>query len=220
MTPETDPESPVQLGNWSKAALGKKKNNNTESSPSDSDGSEDADLRSQRRRFKASSLQYNGKAPAKAPGKPVVGASTGNGASSAEKELPPSVRLKLGAQSRADMAVNKAEGEKQSTSAAAVKAVQSASTAASAPSAALPNAKHSTTVASSSASQVSPHRAAVVTIEDYAFSEAALEVVAGQAVHFRLAKSVPAHAEHEIVGVSAVKALCFEAPLMQVWIFN
>lgn len=56
----------------------------------------------------------------------------------------------------------------------------------------------------------------VVVIEDYSFQYEVVEVVVGQAVEFRLSPQVPAHAEHELCGTSAVKALCFESPLLQV----
>jgi len=60
-------------------------------------------------------------------------------------------------------------------------------------------------------------RTKLVLIEDYAFSVATMDVVVGQWIEFRLAEDVPAHAEHEICGLSAVKQLCFESPLLQVW---
>jgi len=59
-------------------------------------------------------------------------------------------------------------------------------------------------------------RTKLVLIEDYAFTVATLDLVVGQWVEFRLSEDVPAHAEHEICGVSTVKALCFESPLLQV----
>lgn len=59
-------------------------------------------------------------------------------------------------------------------------------------------------------------RTKLVMIEDYAFSVATMDVVVGQWIEFRLAEDVPAHAEHEICGISAVKQLCFESPLLQV----
>lgn len=59
-------------------------------------------------------------------------------------------------------------------------------------------------------------RTKLVLIEDYAFTVATLDLVVGQWIEFRLSEDVPAHAEHEICGVSTVKALCFESPLLQV----
>lgn len=62
-------------------------------------------------------------------------------------------------------------------------------------------------------------RTKLVLIEDYAFSVATLDLVVGQWIEFRLSEDVPAHAEHEICGVSTVKALCFESPLLQVTLY-
>lgn len=59
-------------------------------------------------------------------------------------------------------------------------------------------------------------RVKLVLIEDYAFSVSSIDMVVGQWIEFRLSKDVPAHAEHEICGVSPVKQLCFESPLLQV----
>ena len=59
-------------------------------------------------------------------------------------------------------------------------------------------------------------RTKLVMIEDYAFSVSTMDVVVGQWIEFRLAEDVPAHAEHEICGISTVKQLCFESPLLQV----
>eukprot|EP00598_Pedospumella_elongata_P013655 CAMPEP_0184995032 /NCGR_PEP_ID=MMETSP1098-20130426/51533_1 /TAXON_ID=89044 /ORGANISM="Spumella elongata, Strain CCAP 955/1" /LENGTH=1309 /DNA_ID=CAMNT_0027521221 /DNA_START=397 /DNA_END=4326 /DNA_ORIENTATION=- len=58
-------------------------------------------------------------------------------------------------------------------------------------------------------------RTKLVMIEDYAFSVSTMDVVVGQWIEFRLAEDVPAHAEHEICGISTVKQLCFESPLLQ-----
>lgn len=59
-------------------------------------------------------------------------------------------------------------------------------------------------------------RTKLVLIEDYAFSVTTMAVVVGQWIEFRLAEDVPAHAEHEICGISTIKQLCFESPLLQV----
>lgn len=60
------------------------------------------------------------------------------------------------------------------------------------------------------------HDRIIVLIEDYDFSVNHIDIFVNQEIEFALSKDIPHHAEHQLVGFSSVKQLCFESPLLQV----
>ena len=60
------------------------------------------------------------------------------------------------------------------------------------------------------------HDRVVVLIQDYDFTVHHIDIFVDQEIEFALSKDIPQHAEHQLVGISIVKQLCFESPLLQV----
>lgn len=60
------------------------------------------------------------------------------------------------------------------------------------------------------------NRTIVITIEDFSFSESLVVADVGDILVFKLAASVPAHAEHIVYSTSEASELKFESPLMDI----
>lgn len=58
-----------------------------------------------------------------------------------------------------------------------------------------------------------------VFIKDFDFEIPGLDVEVGDSIEFKLSPTVPLHAEHELVGHSALKGLRFVSPMLQVIVF-
>ena len=76
-------------------------------------------------------------------------------------------------------------------------------------------------VSRKSGGKIKPSSRRVVYIEDFDFHPRALSVRVGEAVEFRLADSVPPHAEHEVFGTMVLnQQVYFTSPLLQVFEFK
>jgi plastocyanin len=220
----------------------KKQTKEAEWSSTDSDGSEEVDLQQQRRRFKAANQKYTSALTATAFNPALASAAQGfstkgPGSTTVTQVTPLHSDIRTASAGNAPTANGAVLSVGTSSSGGCnVSRISTGSLlagrthkskATAQPSSPNPAVDSKCTAAAlqppssaQSMSAASPYLAnstapISVTIEDYTLIPSNVEMCVGQALHFQLAASVPAHAEHELFATSVTKGLTFEAPLLQ-----